>query len=94
MNLGGVLDYSVLPPAPPCHFPPPANLRCGTGVFLPRVDAYRYVSTPPPTAKGNETRALGTLDARGRLGTRASLGSCAAGSNPGRRARVAVSPDA
>lgn len=53
MNHGGVLDYPVLPPALPCHVPPPANLRGGTGVFLPRVEAYRYATTPPATAKGN-----------------------------------------
>lgn len=53
MNHGGVLDYPVLPPALPCHVPPPANLRGGTGVFLPRVEAYRYA---PATAKGNYAR--------------------------------------
>uniref|UniRef100_K3YEG1 Uncharacterized protein n=1 Tax=Setaria italica TaxID=4555 RepID=K3YEG1_SETIT len=39
MNLGGVLDYyySAFPPAPPCPVPPPANLRGGTGVFIPRT---------------------------------------------------------
>lgn len=53
VNHGGVLDYPVLPPALPCHVPPPANLRGGTGVFLPRVEAYRYTpATPPATAKG------------------------------------------
>jgi len=55
VNHGGVLDYPVLlPPALPCHVPPPASLRGGTGVFLPRVEAYRYApATPPATAKGN-----------------------------------------
>ena len=53
VNHGGVLDYPVLSPALPCHVPPPANLRGGTGVFLPRVEAYRYApATPPATAKG------------------------------------------
>ncbi|CAD6268346.1 unnamed protein product [Miscanthus lutarioriparius] len=53
VNYGGVPDYPVLPPALPCHVPPPANLRGGTGVFLPRVEAYRYApATPPATAKG------------------------------------------
>jgi len=53
VNHGGVLDYPVLPPALPCHVPPPASLRGGTGVFLPRVEAYRYApATPPATAKG------------------------------------------
>lgn len=53
VNHGGVLDYPVLPPAAlPCHVPPPANLRGGTGVFLPRIEAYRYAAAPPATAKG------------------------------------------
>ena len=47
-NLGGVLDYGYdydypapPPPALPCcRVPAPANLRAGTGVFLPRADAY------------------------------------------------------
>lgn len=59
MNHGGVLDYPVLPPAAlPCHVPPPANLRGGTGVFLPRIEAYRYAAAPPATAKGNASTRI------------------------------------
>jgi hypothetical protein len=59
VNHGGVLDYPVLPPAAlPCHVPPPANLRGGTGVFLPRIEAYRYAAAPPATAKGNASTRI------------------------------------
>ncbi|KAK8450103.1 hypothetical protein SEVIR_7G307566v4 [Setaria viridis] len=56
MNLGGVLDYyySAFPPAPPCPVPPPANLRGGTGVFIPRTAC----TLLPTSAKGGiATRA-------------------------------------
>ncbi|CAL4911490.1 unnamed protein product [Urochloa decumbens] len=50
VNLGGVLDYYYCPP--PCLVPPPANLRGGTGVFIPRT------ACTLPTAKGGmATRA-------------------------------------
>ena len=50
VNLGGVLDYyySAFPPAPPCPVPPPANLRGGTGVFIPRTAC----ALSPAPAKG------------------------------------------
>jgi hypothetical protein len=54
VNLGGVLDYyySSFPPAPPCPVPPPANLRGGTGVFIPRT------ACAFPPAKGNPRRRI------------------------------------
>ncbi|KAG2623105.1 hypothetical protein PVAP13_3KG029500 [Panicum virgatum] len=56
VNLGGVLDYyySAFPPAPPCPVPPPANLRGGTGVFIPRTAC----ALPPAAAKGNPRRRI------------------------------------
>ncbi|PUZ63038.1 hypothetical protein GQ55_3G035900 [Panicum hallii var. hallii] len=54
VNLGGVLDYyySAFPPAPPCPVPPPANLRGGTGVFIPRT-----ACAFPPAKGGMATSA-------------------------------------
>ncbi|XP_062203151.1 uncharacterized protein LOC133905407 [Phragmites australis] len=44
-SIGGALDYSRLPPAlPSC--PARAKLRGGTGVFLPRAEAYRHAGNP------------------------------------------------
>ncbi|KAG2614951.1 hypothetical protein PVAP13_3NG021900 [Panicum virgatum] len=56
VNLGGVLDYyySAFPPAPPCPVPPPANLRGGTGVFIPRTAC---ALSPAPAKGGIATRA-------------------------------------
>ncbi|CAL5098186.1 unnamed protein product [Urochloa decumbens] len=50
VNLGGVLDYYYCPP--PCLVPPTANLRGGTGVFIPRT-----ACTLPPAKGGMATRA-------------------------------------
>uniref|UniRef100_A0A0A8Z368 Uncharacterized protein n=1 Tax=Arundo donax TaxID=35708 RepID=A0A0A8Z368_ARUDO len=46
-NTGGALaDYARRSPAPPC--PAGARLpRGGTGVFLPRAEAYRHAPNPP-----------------------------------------------
>ncbi|RLN27563.1 large proline-rich protein BAG6-like [Panicum miliaceum] len=68
-NLGGVLDYyySAFPPAPPFPVPPPANLRGGTGVFIPRT-AFAL----PPAKGGIATRAwpgTATGTGTGRLAT-------------------------
>ncbi|CAN6325894.1 unnamed protein product [Urochloa humidicola] len=49
VNLGGVLDYYYCPP--PCHVTPPANLRGGTGVFIPRT-----ACALPPAKGGMATR--------------------------------------
>ncbi|WVZ88439.1 hypothetical protein U9M48_034960 [Paspalum notatum var. saurae] len=66
-NLGGVLDYDYdypapPPPALPCCVPAPANLRAGTGVFLPRADAYyrghaAVSGSAPPKGGGVATRS-------------------------------------
>ncbi|CAN6339730.1 unnamed protein product [Urochloa humidicola] len=50
VNLGGVLDYYYCPP--PCLVTPPANLRGGTGVFIPRT-----ACALPPAKGGMATRA-------------------------------------
>ncbi|KAJ1264835.1 hypothetical protein BS78_08G032500 [Paspalum vaginatum] len=57
-NLGGVLGYDYPAPAPPalpCRVPPPASLRGGTGVFLPRADAYYRHAAPAPAKGGVAT---------------------------------------
>ncbi|CAN6349043.1 unnamed protein product [Urochloa humidicola] len=50
VNLCGVLDYYYSPP--PCPVQPPANLRGGTGVFIPRT-----ACNLPPAKGGMATRA-------------------------------------
>ncbi|KAL6641853.1 hypothetical protein ACP70R_020034 [Stipagrostis hirtigluma subsp. patula] len=78
VNVGGVVLDPRLAPHP-CCFPPPAKRLGGgggTGVFLPRVGAYRHAPPKAPAQAGESDKGVAGKESAMAEGDGAGAGGC------------------